>query len=317
MTNLLLFAAAAILIGFVYSRFIEPLLIEVSSHKAAIPSLPVSRLRILHLSDLHITGHGAFERIKLRIAHNKIARLPHPLDLILITGDFIEDNHGIQAAVNFLRDLPAPKLGIAACLGNHDYINHDIAYGLFGATGSLLTPSWLGNLRRMLDQIIHNKPLRLDFEENDVEMLITMLSAEGVHVLRNQNLTLQAGAGAVTLLGIDDLHEGNPDVEEAAKGVPPDAYSIVLAHNPDFMLDTRLHAFDLAFCGHVHGGQIRLPLIGPFYTHGSHLDRYKPSGWFQYGKTRTFVSRGFGEGTPLRFNCRPEIAFLEITKTDR
>ena len=313
MINFTVAAAAAVLLGLLYSRFIEPLLIEVSSHKVGNPSSPTRPLRILHLSDLHITGLGTFERIKLRIAHKKIAGLPQPVDLILVTGDFIENNHGIQAAVNFLKALPTPTLGIVACLGNHDYIDHNITFGLFGSRGSLLTSAWVGNLRRMLDQIIHNKPLRLDFEGNDVEKLISMLRAEGVHVLRNQNLTLQAGEITVTVLGIDDLHEGKPDVDTALKGILLDTYSIVLAHNPDLMLDPRLHVFDLAFCGHVHGGQICVPFLGPFYTHGSHLDQRKPSGWFQYGKTRTFVSRGFGEGTPLRFNCRPEIAFLEIT----
>jgi predicted MPP superfamily phosphohydrolase len=99
-------------------------------------------------------------------------------------------------------------------------------------------------------------------------------------------------------------------------GLPADTGSlrILLFHNPDHMLEPALQQFDLAFGGHVHGGQILLPLLGALHTQGTHLSRRRPSGWFRYGQTRAYIGRGLGEGVRLRFRCRPEVALVDIQK---
>jgi uncharacterized protein len=95
---------------------------------------------------------------------------------------------------------------------------------------------------------------------------------------------------------------------------PSDRFQIMLGHCPNFALgDVRA---DLLVAGHTHGGQVRLPGLGPIIT----LSRV-PRGWAagvaDIGQGRTLiVSRGIGmERGPaprLRFLCRPELVFVEL-----
>jgi hypothetical protein len=131
--------------------------------------------------------------------------------------------------------------------------------------------------------------------------------------LDNSSCRVQVDGADLWLVGIDDLMEGRPDVPAALVDMPHDgALRILLAHNPDLMLDPALQQVDLALCGHVHGGQIRLPLLGSPHTQGTHLARRRSSGWFQYGNAATYIGRGLGEGIRLRFNCRPEVALIQV-----
>jgi predicted MPP superfamily phosphohydrolase len=72
------------------------------------------------------------------------------------------------------------------------------------------------------------------------------------------------------------------------------------------------HKTDLAFAGHSHGGQIRLPFIGALWTPEG-TGKYD-AGWFQEGKAKMYVSRGLGNLIlPIRFNCKPEISFIRVS----
>jgi predicted MPP superfamily phosphohydrolase len=72
---------------------------------------------------------------------------------------------------------------------------------------------------------------------------------------------------------------------------------------------------DLYLCGHTHGGQVRLPLIGPLLT-SSHLGRQYVMGLYRSGRTHLYVSRGVGlEGLSaprVRLLTRPEITMVTI-----
>ena len=63
--------------------------------------------------------------------------------------------------------------------------------------------------------------------------------------------------------------------------------------------------------GHAHGGQVRLPFIGPIYSPSQGLFPKLTSGLYREGETQMFVSRGIGNGiAPYRFNDGPELAVL-------
>lgn len=81
-----------------------------------------------------------------------------------------------------------------------------------------------------------------------------------------------------------------------------DAYKILLAHKPEHLLNDREDArwdIDLAVCGHEHGGQIRLPLIGGFYS--THLGFFSPylDGAHLINGIPTVISRGLGTYGPF------------------
>ena len=104
---------------------------------------------------------------------------------------------------------------------------------------------------------------------------------------------------------------------------------IMLSHTPDMFPKIPADVI-LTLAGHCHGGQIRIPLIGPIFTASRYGDKYA-KGWKQekdgvqikidtskpiklqkYIST-LFVTRGIGVSIlPFRFNCVPEINVIEF-----
>ena len=103
------------------------------------------------------------------------------------------------------------------------------------------------------------------------------------------------------------------DVAARRHELPEDHFSILLAHTPDQIVWSRQHGFDLMLAGHTHGGQIRLPVIGPVISPSRYGVKYT-GGLFDEPPTLMHVSRGLSALHPLRFRCPPEITLLELRK---
>jgi predicted MPP superfamily phosphohydrolase len=102
-------ALAAACLG--YGFFIEPSWIEVTHYSV---SAPVSRrIRIAHVTDLHVRAVGARERKLLRLLDRE-----RP-DVIFVTGDSVTDNENYRAVDAVLTELHAP-LGVFVTKGNWD-----------------------------------------------------------------------------------------------------------------------------------------------------------------------------------------------------
>jgi predicted MPP superfamily phosphohydrolase len=70
---------------------------------------------------------------------------------------------------------------------------------------------------------------------------------------------------------------------------------------------------DLMLSGHTHGGQVRLPLIGPVVL--PPVGRKYVHGLFRFENMQLYVNRGIGAvGLPFRLNCPPEITILTLSK---
>ena len=116
------------------------------------------------------------------------------------------------------------------------------------------------------------------------------------------------GPAYLTLLSLADS-------ADAALIIPPrDKPHIVLGHRPDYALGQA--QADLLLAGHTHGGQVRLPIIGPLLTL-SQVPRAWAAGITQVAAERTLiVSRGMGmermDAPPLRFLCRPELLIIDL-----
>ncbi|MBN1908595.1 MAG: metallophosphoesterase [Pirellulales bacterium] len=87
---------------------------------------------------------------------------------------------------------------------------------------------------------------------------------------------------------------------------------ILLSHSPDQLDWAVAQDFDLMLAGHLHGGQIRLPLIGPIVAPSSQGVRHAASGTFYRPPTILHVSRGLSGQLPLRLNCPPEVTRLVL-----
>jgi predicted MPP superfamily phosphohydrolase len=92
-----------------------------------------------------------------------------------------------------------------------------------------------------------------------------------------------------------------------------DSLRICLAHSPDQLPWARRLNFDLMLAGHLHGGQVCLPGIGPLLAPSLHGVRYA-SGVFDEPPTVLHVSRGISSEIPWRWNCPPEIARLVLRR---
>lgn len=86
---------------------------------------------------------------------------------------------------------------------------------------------------------------------------------------------------------------------------------ILLSHSPDQWDWARRHDVDLMLAGHCHGGQVRLPLIGPLLVPSRLPVRYS-AGLFYRQPTLLHVTRGLSAKTPLRVNCPPELSLLTL-----
>jgi predicted MPP superfamily phosphohydrolase len=150
----------------------------------------------------------------------------------------------------------------------------------------------------------------------------------GNHDLRCDVAQLRA---AMQAAGLTDV--GGRWIEAAVRGVPvvlagnelpwiapaatlpPRAAAgplrIALSHSPDQLAWARANAVDLMLAGHTHGGQIRLPLLGPLLTPSRYGVCYA-AGLFHRPPTILHVSRGLSGEYPLRINCPPELAQLVL-----
>ncbi len=89
----------------------------------------------------------------------------------------------------------------------------------------------------------------------------------------------------------------------------PDAFRLLMTHGPHVMGWAKRNRFDLVLAGHLHGGQIRMPVLGPV-TGGKYH-----GGVFEEGGAVMHVGRGLGQLTPVRWGCRPEVTKIVLRRS--
>ncbi len=137
------------------------------------------------------------------------------------------------------------------------------------------------------------------------------LTAAGIPLLTNRNARLPPPWDFIWLCGLDDHWRGRPDAEAALDGA--EGVRLVLMHGPSGLLDLGDRRFDLALCGHTHGGQIALPGGRPLLLPHGPLSRRYPRGRFQVRGGTMIVSVGVGCSVlPLRVSVPPEILVCEL-----
>jgi predicted MPP superfamily phosphohydrolase len=94
---------------------------------------------------------------------------------------------------------------------------------------------------------------------------------------------------------------------------PENIFRLLLSHTPDNISWAQKNQIDLMLTGHVHGGQIRLPLIGSLFVPSRYSRKYD-CGTFFKDPTVMHVSRGLAGQHPLRYNCRPEVTRIVLRR---
>ena len=197
-------------------------------------------------------------------------------DLICQTGDMIDIAATyIPDYVRAFRELRAP-LGVVTVLGNHDRY-----------TGE--------------------------------EAVIRGVREAGQAFVQNGSHVVERNGTPLALVGIDDPRNWRADdPQDAEVGIalrrsPPDVFKILLAHRPGAFDGAAPRGVPLTLAGHIHGGQIYLPVIG--WSAGRLITKYV-MGHFRQGSSQLYVSRGIGVvGVPIRVFVPPEIALLELRRS--
>jgi hypothetical protein len=257
-----------------YPVCIERNIVLTNHYHIAVPHLPSA---FAGLRIVHLTDLHYGPLVPLSLIRSVVERA-NALggDLIVCTGDYVHHIRAPQERATALVDTIWPVLaGLKAPLGVFSVLgNHDH----WADTGrSLDWLAWTGQ---------------------DVQHRAIVLERDGARLW---------------LMGAGDYWEDHRSLDTLLSALPAEECRIMLAHNPDTADSDYDVRVDLMIAGHTHGGQVNIPGVGApvvpvrnkRYAHGLlRSDRGE----------LLFISRGIGWAMlPVRFNCYPEIAVLELT----
>lgn len=138
------------------------------------------------------------------------------------------------------------------------------------------------------------------------------LEGAGIAVLDNAAVPLPLSGTPLWLAGIGDDTTDHANAHKTFAAIPAGAHSLAMMHDPANAPDLPNHAL-LAFAGHTHGGQVRLPLFGALIVPGR-APRTHAYGWIPDVPVPTWVTSGVGTSIlPVRFNCPPEYVLLRLS----
>jgi predicted MPP superfamily phosphohydrolase len=148
-----------------------------------------------------------------------------------------------------------------------------------------------------------------DLAMGESERLRTDLRSIGWTDLGGRFLEMRNPQGMLQWLG--DESPWWPAPCNVPNSRPLDALRIGLCHSPDSWKWARKQQCQLVLAGHTHGGQIRIPGIGPIISPSKHGSRFA-SGIFYHQNSCMHVSRGLAGKTPFRWRCPPEASLLRL-----
>lgn len=252
-----------------------------------VPGLPRSwsGLTVLHLSDIHPDSFRSNLRVLAKVV--RWARKQAP-DLVFLTGDILSHSQGSKACLALLSQLE-PPLGMFAVTGNHEY---GLSKGL-KARAHPTTSTYAGTRITLLADACTELPAR-----DGTRLLIC-----GADYL----------TGGFDLLG--KVEKLRLPASPATSGADGAVFPILLAHEPPPPNSPLTLVFPLAFAGHTHGGQLRLPGRSGFRPPHMPHTRFL-AGPYPWGRGLLVVSAGIGTSfLPLRLFTRPEATLWRLVYT--
>ncbi|WP_102028081.1 metallophosphoesterase [Salirhabdus sp. Marseille-P4669] len=226
--------------------------------------LNVLQISDMHLENISISPNELYDKLKTE-----------PIDLIALTGDFLDRKRTIPKLVPYLKVFQrlTPTHGTYAVFGNHDYV----------------------------------------LKGKNFDKLKETLTEHGCKTLQNETDVLTINGQKVNIIGVDD-YSTNRSVFEKSYAEVEDGYQLVLTHDPNAVLAMNNYAFDYLLSGHFHGGQIRYPKAYHLAKMGKLPKMNMIKGLQTYQGKSFYISEGLGQtGINIRVGSRPEITFHHIT----
>lgn len=241
--------------------------------------------KIIHISDIH---SGSFQDKQAVQKGIDIINQQEP-DLILFTGDLVNDRHDEMIEyIDVFKQLQA-KHGVFSVLGNHDYGDY------------VMWPS-------------------KEAKAENLEKLKAIHGKMGWRLLMNEHVAIEKNGIAFALLGIENWGAKGrfPKygvMSAAYAGTEKYPFKILLSHDPshwDAQVRKEYSDIDLMLSGHTHGMQFGLE--NPYFKWSPVQWMYKQwAGLYEEGNQKLYVNRGFGFiGYPGRVGILPEITLIEL-----
>jgi predicted MPP superfamily phosphohydrolase len=242
-------------------------------------------LRIVQISDIHSGSFNDKESVQRGV--NKV--LAEKPDLILFTGDLVNNTAGeMNEYKDVFNKLNAP-LGVYSILGNHDYGDYT---------------SWDSK---------EEKIANLDRLKN--------IHAElGWRLLLNEHIVLNKENDSIALLGVENWSSKARfakygDLAKAYNGSETYSFKILMSHDPshwDAQVLKDYPDIDLMLSGHTHGFQFGVEIPGFKWSPVQYIyDQW--AGLYEKRNQKLYVNRGFGFiGYPGRVGILPEITVIDL-----
>ena len=242
-------------------------------------------LKIVQLSDIH---SGSLSNLQA-VAHGIDRVLAEKPDLILFTGDLVNDvSTEVDPYMEIFSRLKAP-MGVFSTLGNH-------GYG---------------------DYIWWETPEK---KKANLQRLQQLQADMGWRLLMNEHVVLEKGGQQIALIGIENWSAKarfpkHGRLDEAYAGTEKYPFKILMSHDPshwDAQVRPHYPDIDLALAGHTHGMQFGVEIPGLKWSPVQYV--YKQwAGLYEKGRQKLYVNRGFGFiGYPGRVGILPEITVIEL-----
>lgn len=243
-------------------------------------------LKIVHISDIH-SGSFTDKEAVMKGVYKIMKEQP---DLILFTGDLVNNvADEMNDYLDVFDKLSAP-LGVYSTLGNHDYG----------------------------DYVQWDSP---EEKTANLEKLKKVHAALGWRLLMNEHVALERGGEKMALLGIENWSAKARfpkygDMKKAYAGTAGYPFKILMSHDPSHWKGQVIENFsdiDLTLSGHTHGMQFGVEIPGFKWSPVQYV--YKEwAGLYEKDAQKLYVNRGFGFiGYPGRVGILPEITVLELS----
>ena len=243
-------------------------------------------LKILQISDIH---SGSFMD-KKAVQHGVDMILQQNADIILFTGDLVNDKATeMNEYMDVFNQLKAP-MGVYSTLGNHDYGDY-----VNWPSGGVSKEQNLENVKKIHGEL-------------------------GWRLLMNEHVILKRNGDEIALIGIENWSakarfpkHGRMDL--AYPGTEKYPFKILMSHDPshwDAQVKPTYSDIDLTLSGHTHGMQFGIDIPGFKWSPVQYV--YEEwAGLYEDQKQKLYVNRGFGFiGYPGRVGIMPEITVIEL-----
>ncbi len=281
-------AAGTVLFGSLLQGFSNKYNYHVRKVKLHFPNLPKNfrGLKIVQISDIH---SGSFTN-KKEVEHGVSLVMEQQADLILFTGDLVNDRADeMDEYKEVFNKIQAP-LGVFSTLGNHDYGDY---------------VSW---------------PIKGMTKAENLELVKKAHADMGWRLLMNEHIAIEKNGESFALIGIENWSakarfpkHGRLDL--AYPGAEKYPFKILMSHDPshwDAEVRPQYSDIDLTLSGHTHGMQFGVEIPGFKWSPIQYV--YKQwAGLYESENQKLYVNRGFGFiGYPGRVGIMPEITVFEL-----